>query len=430
MKFRVAGRHDYLLLAGLAFALLVVFQRSLQFLFNVAHDVERTYGVALMPALLILSVMFVFHMQANRREMRADALSATKETALARARTLELEHLMTFGQALSRTLTVDALHEAIWRHLPSLANGAEIWMLVRRAADWERVTDRAQTRWKAGEIEAVAESILQVSPEHFESPDGLEREGFICFVISAGGTAAGVIGIAAPGAAPEVRRTIGTAATLLGIALRNVQLFAEVREHGLRDGLTGCFNRAHGRETLDAEVARARRGETALSVVLFDVDQFKRINDDYGPLAGGCRPAAPARAAPQRLPVPIRRRRVHGDPPRNARGRRGARGRVGARRDRADRSGGGRRRGPPDGQRGRGDIGPGRKRRGLARSHRSRALRRQGGRAELRARHRSRAACRPQRRGIRALEGRARRARARPDWHRIEFPRCPQPVQG
>jgi diguanylate cyclase (GGDEF)-like protein len=286
MKFRVAGRHDYLLLAGLAFALLVVFQRSLQFLFNVAHDVERTYGVALMPALLILSVMFVFHMQANRREMRADALSASKETALARARTLELEHLMTFGQALSRTLSVDALHEAIWRHLPSLANGAEIWMLVRRAADWERVTDRAQTRWKAGEIEAVAESILQVSPEHFESPDGLEREGFICFVISAGGTAAGVIGIAAPGAAPEVRRTIGTAATLLGIALRNVQLFAEVREHGLRDGLTGCFNRAHGRETLDAEVARARRGETALSVVLFDVDQFKRINDDYGHLAG------------------------------------------------------------------------------------------------------------------------------------------------
>jgi diguanylate cyclase (GGDEF)-like protein len=83
-----------------------------------------------------------------------------------------------------------------------------------------------------------------------------------------------------------VRRTIGTAATLLGIALRNVQLFAEVREHGLRDGLTGCFNRAHGLETLEAEMARARRSETTLSVVMFDVDQFKRINDEHGHLCG------------------------------------------------------------------------------------------------------------------------------------------------
>src|SRR5258705_1650164 len=137
MKFRVTGRHDSLLLAGFAFALLVIFQRSLQFLFTVASDIERTYGVALIPALLILSVMFVFHMSANRREMRAEALTASKEAELARARTRELEHLMTFGQALSRTLSVDALHEAIWRHLPALANGAEIWMLVRRDAEWE-----------------------------------------------------------------------------------------------------------------------------------------------------------------------------------------------------------------------------------------------------------------------------------------------------
>jgi diguanylate cyclase (GGDEF)-like protein len=286
MKLRVAGRHDSLLLAGFTFALLVVFQRSLQFLFSVASDIERTYGVALIPALLILTVMFVFHMHANRREMRAEAMTASKEAELARARTRDLEQLMTFGQALSRTLTVDALHEAIWRHLPALANGAEIWMLVRRDADWERVTDRAQARWRPGEIEAVADSILKTSPEHFDSPDGMERDGFICFVISAGGRTAGVIGVAAPGAPAAVRRTIGTAATLLGITLRNVQLFAEVREHGLRDGLTGCFNRAHGLETLEAEMARSRRSETALSVVMFDVDQFKRINDEHGHLCG------------------------------------------------------------------------------------------------------------------------------------------------
>ena len=287
MKFRVAGRHDSLLLAGFAFALLVIFQRSLQFLFAVANDIERTYGVALIPALLILSVMFVFHMSATRREMRAEAQTASKEAELARARTRELEQLMAFGQALGGTLSADALNEAVWRHLPVLASGAEIWMLVRRGDDWERVTDRALARWPAGEIETIADGIvLSCSPERFDNLDGVERDGFVCYVIAPSGRVAGLIGIAAAGAPKEVRRTIGAAATLLGIALRNVQLFTEVREHGLRDGLTGCFNRAHGRETLDIELARARRSAIPLSILMFDVDQFKRINDGHGHLCG------------------------------------------------------------------------------------------------------------------------------------------------
>jgi diguanylate cyclase (GGDEF)-like protein len=286
MKIRVAGRHDSLLLAGFTFSLLVVFQRSFQYLFNVAGDIERTYGVALIPALLILTVMFVFHMSANRREMRIEAMTAAREADLARARTRELEQLMIFGQALSRALTIEALHEVIWRHLPAFAAGADIWMVVRRDNDWERVTDRAHARWRAGEIEAVADGIVQGSPESFEHPDGLERDGFICYVISAGGRASGVIGVASAVLPAAVRRTIGAAGTLLGIALRNVQLFTEIREHGLKDSLTGCFNRAHGIETLESELVRARRSETAVSVMMFDIDQFKRINDEHGHLCG------------------------------------------------------------------------------------------------------------------------------------------------
>jgi diguanylate cyclase (GGDEF)-like protein len=286
MKLRVSGRHDSLLLAGFGFALLIVFQRSLQFLLSVASDVERTYGVALIPALLILSVMFVFHVTANRREMRAEALAASKEADVARARTRELEHLMAFGKTLSRALSTDSLHEAIWRHLPALAPDAEIWMLVRRDAEWERVTDRAQARWPAGEIESVADAIIRVRPELYDSPDGVEQDGFLCYVISTGDQATGVIGVAPASVPPAVRRTIGAAATLLGIALRNVQLFAEVRDHGLRDSLTGCFNRAHGLDALDGELTRARRGNSELSVMMFDVDRFKGINDEHGHLCG------------------------------------------------------------------------------------------------------------------------------------------------
>ena len=54
-----------------------------------------------------------------------------------------------------------------------------------------------------------------------------------------------------------------------------------------RDALTGCYNRrVLQRGLLDAELTRARRYGTALSVILCDIDHFKRINDTHGHAGG------------------------------------------------------------------------------------------------------------------------------------------------
>ncbi len=54
-----------------------------------------------------------------------------------------------------------------------------------------------------------------------------------------------------------------------------------------RDPLTGCYNRrVLQRGLLDAELARARRYGTALSVILCDIDHFKRVNDEFGHAGG------------------------------------------------------------------------------------------------------------------------------------------------
>ena len=53
-----------------------------------------------------------------------------------------------------------------------------------------------------------------------------------------------------------------------------------------RDGLTGAFNKRHFDERLRQELAGARRSRRPLSLVLLDLDDFKRVNDTLGHAAG------------------------------------------------------------------------------------------------------------------------------------------------
>ena len=59
-----------------------------------------------------------------------------------------------------------------------------------------------------------------------------------------------------------------------------------LRQMALRDGLTGLFNRRYFDERLAGEWQRACRQQTALSLLLIDIDHFKRYNDHYGHQAG------------------------------------------------------------------------------------------------------------------------------------------------
>lgn len=52
------------------------------------------------------------------------------------------------------------------------------------------------------------------------------------------------------------------------------------------DGLTQCFNKRYFLEFLEREMARGLRYGRPLSLMMFDIDHFKRVNDGYGHLAG------------------------------------------------------------------------------------------------------------------------------------------------
>lgn len=62
--------------------------------------------------------------------------------------------------------------------------------------------------------------------------------------------------------------------------------FEEIYRMTIMDGLTEVHNRRYLIETMERELSRARRHARPLSLIIFDLDRFKQVNDSYGHLTG------------------------------------------------------------------------------------------------------------------------------------------------
>jgi diguanylate cyclase (GGDEF)-like protein len=81
-------------------------------------------------------------------------------------------------------------------------------------------------------------------------------------------------------------RQLETLALRAGPAIENARRFREARQLADLDALTGLHNRRYFHETLARECARAHRYQRKLSLIVFDLDDFKEVNDRIGHLAG------------------------------------------------------------------------------------------------------------------------------------------------
>ncbi len=69
-------------------------------------------------------------------------------------------------------------------------------------------------------------------------------------------------------------------------AIQNAHYFERVRHMAYVDGLTGVFNRRYFEIRVQEEIERAKRYEGAVSLIMIDIDHFKRLNDEFGHLMG------------------------------------------------------------------------------------------------------------------------------------------------
>lgn len=108
------------------------------------------------------------------------------------------------------------------------------------------------------------------------------------YLVNADGVAHTILGItrnvserkAAEAALHETNRQLHARIEEIG------RLQVALQELAVRDSLTGLYNRRYLDETLEREVSRARREGIPLSLVMLDIDYFKRVNDTYGHQVG------------------------------------------------------------------------------------------------------------------------------------------------
>jgi diguanylate cyclase (GGDEF)-like protein len=81
-------------------------------------------------------------------------------------------------------------------------------------------------------------------------------------------------------------QSLESVADICANSIQNSHYVERVKQLAYLDGLTGIFNRRYFEMRILEEIERARRNETGMAVIMADIDDFKRLNDEFGHLLG------------------------------------------------------------------------------------------------------------------------------------------------
>jgi two-component system, cell cycle response regulator len=85
---------------------------------------------------------------------------------------------------------------------------------------------------------------------------------------------------------PNDVQSLESVADICSTAIQNAHYVDRVKQLAYLDGLTGIFNRRFFELRIAEEIERARRFNAGMAVIMVDIDQFKRLNDEFGHLLG------------------------------------------------------------------------------------------------------------------------------------------------
>jgi two-component system cell cycle response regulator len=171
----------------------------------------------------------------------------------------------------------------------------DVVLMVRRPA-----TPAVVEEVKARLLDAVVREHGGATPARVQArlltpaggPSGVEEktlDGFAAIPVTNNDRLAGLLAVGGRRVARMTADTetfLGQVANQAYIVVENSRLFARVRNLSIRDSLTDLYNHRHVMELVSVEFSRVGRYQESFSLLMIDVDDFKKVNDEYGHPAG------------------------------------------------------------------------------------------------------------------------------------------------
>ncbi len=239
-----------------------------------------------------------------RERQRAEALTAganaeltksVEELAIREDHTRQLSRYAGMLQSCrSVAEAIDVSRQAISRLLPDC--GSALY-LIRASQDlaecigtWgtQAVSTPAlfppQDCWalRRGQPFETADVVHEVRCAHVHAVDATNAWS-LCIPLVAHSEMLGLLNLSCRYSPATAQRALMVAAVeQMSLGLSNLRLQDSLRTQSIRDPLTGLYNRRYLEESLTRELARCERVDKPLSVLMIDLDHFKRFNDTHG----------------------------------------------------------------------------------------------------------------------------------------------------
>jgi diguanylate cyclase (GGDEF)-like protein len=256
-------------------------------------------------------------LDANQIETAREMTALQEKLALQKtleARLNELRLLYEFSKQVSTTLEMDELYNTVERFIGDHLGFHEFALLVLEDGEGPGENSKLIVKVARGfkdekrvlgmtfsEGEGITGRTLQRAemiyiPDTSHSDDYLHYKGekqedgsFLSMPLMFKKKVVGVLNMFRKGVdafSPEEMRFLDTLTVELAIAVVNTKLYSKTRELSVRDELTQLYNRRYFQEILPLEIKRSQRFKRPLSLLMIDIDHFKRFNDRFGHLAG------------------------------------------------------------------------------------------------------------------------------------------------
>lgn len=203
-----------------------------------------------------------------------------------------------FTQIMTENLEMEALTEKTVELLIKSTNFSAAAILIANSGELELVANKGILEPQQLTNRAVLKDALEKGEfVHIHLPEHIQLDGVLTQFtpsevlvapIDFKGSHLGLIVAATANdhSQEHCRMILDIFSRSVGLALNNALTHSKFQRLAAYDSLTNVYNRRFGMARLKEEFANAERANSAISIIMVDIDHFKRVNDTYGHLVG------------------------------------------------------------------------------------------------------------------------------------------------